>query len=127
MLESRIVAVDHVNLEAPVATEEEMRWFYGEVALLDEVHASSTVDRLVFKSARIELRIRLRDHPKVEAIDCRVAILVPSLPGTVDLLDDRKVPYDSLSGLRWTDRRLSLLDPGGNRVEFHQYWPRISL
>lgn len=127
MFESRIVAVDHVNLEAPVATEEEIRWFYGEVGLLDEVQAVSTTERLVFKSARIELRVRLREHPRVEAIDCRVAILVPSLSEATDLLDDRKVPYESHSGIRWTDRRISLLDPGGNRVEFHQYWPRITL
>ncbi len=127
MLDSRIVAVDHVNLEASPGAGEAMRWFYGEVCQLDEVETDGSEARLLYKSARIELRVAFVDQPSVESVDCRVAILVPEMAEATDLLDERRVDYDTLSGLDWTDRRVSLLDPAGNRVELRQYWPRITL
>lgn len=127
MWESRIIAVDHVNVEAPPGAADGLRWFYGEVCLLDEVDASVGGAKLVYRSGRIELRIHLLGSPVVEPVDCRVGILVPELSEATELLEERRVGYDTLSGLTWTDQRISLLDPGGNRVELRQYWPRITL
>lgn len=128
MLESRIVAVDHVILEAPLEAENELRWFYGELATLDEVgSAAEGGGRIVFKSLRIELRIHLRENPKIDPIDCRLAVRVPSLEEVIELLDERKIEFETLSGLRWTDRRITLFDPGGNRVELLQDWPLVVL
>jgi len=128
MLESRIVAVDHVTLEAPSEAENELRWFYGELAGLDEVAAAAEWSRrMVFKSLRIELRIHLRDNPKVEPIDCRLTVRVPSLEEVIEQLEDRKIEFEPISGIRWTDRRISLLDPGGNRVELRKDWPMVVL
>jgi len=128
MFESRIVAVDHVTLEALPEAENDLRWFYGELATLDELAgAAEPGRRMVFKSLRIELRIQLRQEPKVDPIDCRVAVRVPSLDDVIELLTERKIEFQPISGLRWTDRRISLLDPGGNRVELRQDWPLVVL
>jgi hypothetical protein len=124
MLESRIVAVDHVTLESGVEVEEAMRWFYGELVALDEVAGSYVPGRrLVFRSARIELRVAFVAEPHIDPIDSRVAILVPSLKDVTDVLDDRKVPFEPISGLRWSDRRIAVHDPAGHRIELRQYWP----
>ena len=124
MLESRIIAVDHVNLEALPQAEEELRWFYGELAALDEIATAAVGgSRIVFKSLRIELRIQLRADPDIDPIACRVAVRIPSLEGAVEALNERKIEFQTISGLRWTDRRITLLDPGGNRVALLQEWP----
>jgi len=128
MLESRIVAVDHVTLEASPNAENELRWFYGELATLDEVAAAAECGRrIVFKSLRIELRIHLRENPKTDPIDCRLTVRVPSLEEVIEQLEDRNIEFVTVSGIRWTDRRISLLDPGGNRVELRKDWPSVVL
>ncbi len=128
MLESRIVAVDHVTLEAPRESENDLRWFYGELATLDEVVAAAEWGRrIVFKSLRIELRIDLRESPKVDPIDCRLTVRVPLLDEVIEQLEDRKIEFQPISGIHWTDRRITLLDPGGNRVELRKDWPMVVL
>ena len=123
--QSRIQAVEHVNLEAPPGIEEAIRWFYGEVALLREVtDAGDGSTMLRFKSERIELRVHVVVSPTIEAVDCRVTIAVPSLPEASDRLTERRVAFDRVSGITLTDRRLQVLDPAGNRVEFKQEWPQ---
>jgi catechol 2,3-dioxygenase-like lactoylglutathione lyase family enzyme len=52
----------------------------------------------------------------------RVTIAVPSLAEAVQRLDERSVAYERLTGILFTDRRLQVLDPAGNRVEFKQEW-----
>ena len=128
MLESRIVAVDHVTLEAPPESENDLRWFYGELATLDEVAGDAEWGRrIVFKSLRIELRIHLRDNPKIEPIDCRLTVRVPLLEDVMKELEDRKIEFQTISGMLWADRQISLLDPGGNRVELRKDWLPMAL
>lgn len=124
MKQSRIQAVDHVNLEAHMRLADDVRRFYTEIAMLDEVHSSETdPPRLCFKSERIELRVALVDKPWIEPVACRVMITVPSLEDTAELLEECGIPYEPLSGLSFTDRRLELHDPAGNRVALKQAWP----
>ena len=121
MKPSRIQAVDHVNIEAPLGLEESLRWFYGEVAQLDEVPSGTAAPaRLCFESEQIELRIRLVERPEIEAVACRVTLTVPSLEDTAERLAERSLPCEHQSGIAVTDRRLQALDPAGNRVEFKQ-------
>ncbi len=124
MKQSRIQAVDHVNLEAHIRLAEDVRRFYTEIALLDEVPCSE-VDppRLSFISERIELRVALVEKPWIEPVACRVTIAVPSLAETAELLEERRIPYEPLSGLSFTDRRLEMHDPAGNRMALKQAWP----
>ena len=123
MKPSRIQAVAHVNIEAPFGLDEDLRWFYGEVAQLDELPCSQVEPAwLCFKSEQIELRVHLLERPCIEAVACRVTLAVPSLGEVADRLEERSVPFERLSGLSPTDRRLQTHDPAGNRVEFKQEW-----
>lgn len=126
MKESRIVAVDHVCLEASRGLDEELTWFYGE--LLDlEIVADELQEHdgiwLRFRSGRLELRVQLVDNPKIEAVACCVTILVLSLFEVQEVLNDRRVRYHRFTGMSYTDRRIGLLDPAGNRLELKQQWP----
>lgn len=119
----RIQAVDHVELEAPLGTEDALRWFYGELAELDEVAASGlTGGPIRFKSARIELRIRFVPRPSIDPVPVRVTIGVRSILETRAKLDEARIPFERVSGLLFTDRRIQVLDPAGNRVAFRQVW-----
>lgn len=126
MKPSRIQAVDHVNMEAPLGVEDGLRWFYGEVVGLEEIPpARGTEPVLCFRSGNLELRIRLLPRPNVDPMDGRLTLMVQFLSEAKRLLDERHVSYEPLHGLDWTDRRVSLLDPGGNRVELKQQWPEV--
>ncbi len=114
----RIQAVDHVNIEAPLGIQDALRWFYGEVALLDELPGDGEELCICFTSDQIELRIRLVEKPKIVAVATRVTLAVPSLDDAACKLDDSSIPYERTTGITWTDRRLSTQDPAGNRVEF---------
>ena len=81
--------------------------------------------RLCFKSEQIELRIRIKALPRIDPIGCNVVILVASLDAVIERLEERKQLYQRLSGLAFTQRRLGLLDPAGNRVELKQEWPPL--
>ncbi len=130
MKESRIVAVDHVCLEALLGLDDELMWFYSELLDLDVVVGNLTgvasgIDDtwLRFRSGRIELRFRIVDDPDIDAVDCCATILVPSLLAVQEVLNERRVRYHRFTGMVYSDRRIGLLDPAGNRVELKQQWP----
>jgi len=122
---SRIQAIDHVHLEAPPGISQALTWFYAEVAELDFLGGDAAgATRLCFRSERIELRIRITADPWIDSIGCRAVIQVPSLEATVKRLEEGKVSYERLTGIAWTDRRVGVLDPAGNRIELKQEWPQ---
>lgn len=124
MDQSRIQAVDHIHLEAPFGIEDDLRWFYGKVAELEEIGCDQTDGpALCFKSERIELRIRFSQQPRIESIACRLTIGVLSLTEVSERLAERKWDYTLLRGLMFTDRRVETLDPAGNRVTLRRHWP----
>lgn len=124
MSDSRIHAVDHVHIEAGTGQEDELEWFYGEVGGLERLPDSTRKPTGIrFCSAKLELRIALSDRPRVEAVGCRVTLLVTSLEETMALLEERTIDYERLSDLMWTSRRIEAHDPAGNRVAFKQEWP----
>jgi hypothetical protein len=127
MRESRIVAVDHVELQAHPRRQQQLVWFYTEVVGLDEVtEAPSESRRLRFRSADLELRYDLVDEPVLDGTDHRVTLLVDSLYEVRQILDEARVGYQTISGLAHTDRIVSLLDPGGNRIALRQAWRPIT-
>ncbi len=118
MQPSRIQTIDNVNIEAPFGLEEDLRWFYGELAGLEETPASQLdASGLCFKSEHLELRIRFAAEPKIEAVACRVTLAVADLEEAMELLEARFAPFTRISGFTWSDRRLQTLDPAGNRIE----------
>ncbi len=128
MNRSRLVAIDHVELEVPANLIDELRWFYSEVGRLDEiVEAGSAGTLMGFRSARLELRLHVVEHPKVDSVPRRLTLLVPSLFEAIRQLDERGVIHFPVSGFTFTDRRVATLDPAGHRVELKQEWPEAPL
>ena len=142
MRESRIVAVDHVNLEAPLGVEELVRWFYADLCGLDPVGKSSVGEadeggdpdggagegiELRFRSEQLEVRIRIRRRPRIESVACRLTIRVEDLHETREQLEERRIPYEALTGVTYSDRRIAVLDPAGNRIELKHGWPAVSI
>ena len=124
----RINAVDHVHLQAPLGLEDELQWFYGEVAGLEFVPDDGlAAPRMHFRSMRLELRISLVENPKIAPVGRRLTLIVPSLEMATTVLDQRSVPYERRSGLMYSDRRMTTQDPAGNRVELKQGWPNAPL
>ncbi len=126
MKRSRIQAIEHITIEAPKGAEEEMVWFYTEVGRLDWCEVDDVTDaQLCFKSARLQLRVRLVERPEVDPLVRRLNLRVPSLEEAAELLEDHKAAYHYLSGLSYTDRRLVVHDPAGHRLEIRQEWPEL--
>lgn len=121
---SQIIAIDRVAMEAPPAARERLIWFYRDLVGLTFVEDTLNQERLRFKSAELELRVLLRDEPRLEQSRRRAVVSVECLETTIAVLDEERIPYQGLSGLNGTDRRVALLDPGGNRVELKQEWRR---
>ncbi len=127
MKASRIQAVRHISLEAPIGSEEDLRWFYGEVAGLEEVPGDGEDSRLCFKSEHIELQVHLSAQPRVEPIERRLTIAVSSLSEAAAQLAERRVGYEHISGLLFTDNRLESRDPAGHRIVLRQGWAEHAL
>jgi hypothetical protein len=124
MEQNRIQAISRVNLQAPPGREERLRWFYGELAELEEVaNDRGGASRLCFKSGRIEIHIHMMKDPRIDPIGNRATIAVPSLSDCVEQLEESSTPYERLTGTMFTDRRVQTHDPAGNRVTLKQYWP----
>jgi len=123
MKDSRILAVDHVELQTRPGLEATLRWFYVElIGLVEVAEPPQSPPRLRFRSADLELRYTLAAEPVIEAVAHRVTLLVDSLLETRQKLTETRWPYTSIHGVAFTDRCLSLLDPGGNRVAVRQAW-----
>lgn len=122
MKESRIQAIRHISLEAPLGSEEDVRWFYGEVAGLTEVPCDGAEGRMCFKSEHIELQVALCAVPQVDPIERRLTIAVASLSEAAEQLRERRVEYEHISGLLYTDQRLASRDPAGHRIVLRQGW-----
>lgn len=122
MKQSRIQAIRHIILEAPTGSEEDLRWFYGKVAGLTEVPGDGKDGRICFKSEHIELELRVSAEPQVSPVERRLTIAVASLSEAAAQLIERRVEYEYISGLLYTDRRLESRDPAGHRIVLRQGW-----
>ena len=117
MRPSRILAVDHVLIESPQGLDDDLRWFYTEVAKLDELPVENAAGALLrFRSERIELRVQLLAAPRIDPVAVRASIAVRSLEEACELLGRRRVDYEPITGLAFTDRRIQTVDPAGNRI-----------
>ncbi|HNQ24552.1 MAG TPA: hypothetical protein PKK06_15830 [Phycisphaerae bacterium] len=124
MRPSRIQAVDHIHLEAAPEAADDLRWFYTEVAALEEVDGLDPVatGRLAFRSEKLEVRFRFVPRPLVEPNRRRMTVAVPSLAAAAALLAERGLGHARERGLLYTEERLHVLDPAGHRVELKQDW-----
>jgi len=120
MRPSQINALERITLEAAPAVADDLVRFYRDVIALDLVVQAP--DHLCFRSAQVSLMIVLRGTPTVEPTRRRATLSVRSLSAAAERLEEARLVFTRVSGLSWTDRRLSLLDPAGNRVELKQEW-----
>jgi len=120
---SRINALERITLQAPPGTEEGLTWFYRDILELTPDSVVTGAGLLCFRSAGVELRIEIRPHARVERLRRRAVIAVPSLPAVAAVLGKQGIAFHPTRGLCWSDQRLALLDPGGNRIELKQQWP----
>lgn len=109
----------------PPGSQTELRWFYGEVCKLTDI--STNDSQLIFQSELLELRIGFSIDARIDPIPRRLTIAVPSLREAMEQLTERGIGFDRLSGFAITDRRVSVNDPSGNRVELKQEWPEAPL
>ena len=128
MRQSRLNAVENIRIESPLGLDDDHRWFYGEVGVLQECVALPG-DGIVtaFRSARVELLIVACESPRIIDVRRRLTLSVPSLEKAAELLDERRYEVTRLSALGWTDRRLRTRDRAGNVVELKQFWPEAPL
>ncbi len=124
MRPSQIIAIDRVRMEAPLPARDRLVWFYSEVVGLALRDDSADGACLRFHSAQLELHIDLVANPRVDVNRRKAVLSVRSLDATLAALDESGIACRPTSGWAWTDRRVSLLDPGGNRVELKQEWRR---
>jgi len=127
--ESRIKAIATVNLQALPAAAERVLWFYTEIAGLECVEPapeSPIGQKLQFRSGDTDLVVALRDPPQIEENAYRVVIGSPSLRRVRELLAKHRIPYVTMHGLTWTDRRLGVRDPAGNLIYIKQDWPLMT-
>ena len=89
---------------------------------LTPVSLDAAAGQLEFRSAQMELRIAIKPAPQVEPNRRRALVSVGSLERVIEELEERRIAHTRISGVDWTDRRVSLLDPAGNRVELKQEW-----
>jgi hypothetical protein len=125
MKPSRLVAVENLAMIVPPGSQTELRWFYGEVCKLTDI--STNDSQLIFQSELLELRIGFSIDARIDPIPRRLTIAVPSLREAMEQLTERGIGFDRLSGFAITDRRVSVNDPSGNRVELKQEWPEAPL
>ncbi len=130
MRTSQIVAVDHVVMEGGPACQPDLVWLYQDVIGLSPpgagvggFAAASDEVWLRFRSGNLELRYRLVPRPRLDPVGCRLVVEVVSLPQAMEAIEERGFAFEHLRGLNFTDRRVSMLDPGGNRIEIKQHWP----
>jgi hypothetical protein len=110
-----------VKIEANPDCSDKLRWFYGELIGLHDVTELEN-EVLRFRSHEFELRVKLTNEPRIESVAVRVHVWVPSLTSVKTELRDCRMEFEEHQGLTATDRRIHVLDPGGNRVEIRRGW-----
>ena len=100
-----------------------LRWFYSQVACLDEAPDTPNDRRLCFRSGPIHLRITLVEVPRVDSTGFPLVLAVPALLEAEEKLKVRRIPVEWSRGMNWVDRRIATRDAAGNWVELKQDWP----
>lgn len=116
----KLLAIDDVHLTARLEARQRLSEFYvgllGFEQLPDQAGAPQITLRGLPRAGPrlvISLTADLPDKPpRTQAL-----IQVPSLRSCADALAERRIEYVWSTGWFFYDRRLTLLDPGGNRIE----------
>ena len=119
-----ILAIDDVNLKAPLAIAERIASFYIELLGLDPLPAESTDDRLAFYGyprSGPRLYVNLVDESPIPLQKRQLLLQIASLFDSERKLIDSGIPYEWSHGWSYYDRRLAIQDPADNRIELVAY------
>jgi len=121
----RLLAVGPVTIDAQWRLRAETEQFYAVLIGLgwpQVVVEPSGWGLLAFDLDGPDLRVRLTRRPRIWANRPRVVIEIPDLHGLCCRLRAEDVPYQFMHGWCWTDQRIGLWDPSGNRLEVKRLW-----
>ena len=116
----RILAVGDVRLYAPARAQAEVKSFYWEFLGLDWASEPVGTDEIAFRAhprSGPRLIVKIVDHPPAPTLRRAVQIQVASLADCRERLLENGFLFDGSRGWSFYDRRLTVLDPGENRVE----------
>lgn len=116
----RILAIDDVHLTAAPAQREDVFAFYTEVIGLDPLESASSEETVVFRAfprSGPRLIVRLTHESGERPPRRALLVQVASLTDLAESLTERRTQFEWSRGWFWCDRRLSVVDPGGNWVE----------
>jgi hypothetical protein len=119
----RILAIADIQITSPPDRAEDLIAFYTELVGLDRVADKSDDLRMTFRGYPRRgpwIVVRL-DTSAGEANRRRVQIQMASLQECADRLADARIAREELQGWAFYDRRICVLDPAGNLVEFVAY------
>ncbi|MGM0846683.1 MAG: VOC family protein [Bacillota bacterium] len=118
-----MIGLDHVQLTAPIGSEEKARKFYGEILGLEEMEKPEKLKAsggCWFICGNQELHIGV-ENEFVSAKKAHPGIVVRNIEAIVSRLEESG--YQVKEDTRIEDRkRIFVNDPFGNRVEFLEYY-----
>jgi len=120
----RILAIDDVHLWSPPNALEETQGFYVDLLGFDRIPEDTGAEAMRFRGrprSGPKLVIRLGADPQAAPARRQVLIQVADLVGFAASLGERGISYEEVQGWSFYDRRLTMLDPAGNRVDVVAY------
>lgn len=114
--------LDHVQLAAPVGTEETARKFYGDLLGFKEVEKPILLKKLGgvwFEAGQVQLHIGI-EEPFSPAKKAHPAIRVKNIENMKIYLKEQNIEFsidDRIPGAN----RFHMSDPFGNRIEFMEW------
>jgi hypothetical protein len=122
---SHILAIDDVRLAAVPDLSAEVETFYTKRLGLERLRTAEP-DIMVFRGyprSGPRLMVKLTDDLAREPSRRLARIQVKSLDGLLEDIEKESCPREWVRGLSLYERRLSVLDPAGNRLELVESHP----
>lgn len=120
----RIHAISDVRIEAPPGREEVLRKLYRDLLGLCEAQPPPELaPALAFEAHGRRLNVRILREAMASPMRRRLLIEVDSLEQAAERLWRSGFSCELMLGMGIGDRRVVLLDPGGNRVELKEVRP----
>lgn len=116
----RLLAVNHVNLTAASGSREAVQRFYADLLGFEPVPDESDGYLLVFRGqprSGPRLMVRLTPDLPDKPMRRQALVQVKALTPYAELLSDHRIAFEWSSGWFYFDRRIGVLDPGGNWIE----------
>ncbi|HOW71329.1 MAG TPA: hypothetical protein PKY77_12065 [Phycisphaerae bacterium] len=120
----RILAIDDVHLWSPPDAVEETQAFYVDLLGFDLLPRGGGAEVMRFRGwprSGPKLVIQLGADPALAPVRRQVLIQVADLVDFAVSLGERRIPFEQAHGWSFYDRRLTMLDPAGNRVDVVAY------